>query len=155
MPCCARPHNRLMNGERIQVNRTLVGVLTLCCWTAALAIWLFVPGERFWLGGFVRVGLLMAAFWLALPTRFRDATRRGVRVLRGTDPLPFPWEVHRVASFGFHLEATFDWSRPWACLRPLLGDPRVTLRPYGRLERPIRVFRNQYGMQMRKRRRPR
>lgn len=93
-------------------------------------------------------------FW-PTPTRFADAARLGVRVLRGTDPLPFPWEVGRVATFGFKVEAAFDWSRPWASLRPLLSDPRVTLEPYGKLERPLRFIRNQYGMQMRKRRRPR
>jgi len=93
-------------------------------------------------------------FW-PTPTRFGDAARLGVRVLRGTDPLPFPWEAGRVATFGFSVEAAFDWSRPWANLRPLLSDPGVTLEPYGRLERPLRFFRNQVGMQMRKRRRPR
>ena len=93
-------------------------------------------------------------FW-PTPTLFGEAARRGVRVLRGTDPLPFPWEVHRVATFGFWMKATFDWTRPWASIRPLLSDPDVTLQPYGRLERPIRFFRNQYGMQMRKRRRSR
>jgi hypothetical protein len=93
-------------------------------------------------------------FW-PTPTRFADAARLGVRVLRGTDPLPFPWEVGRVATFGFRVTGAFDWSHPWASLRPLLSDPGVTLEPYGRLERPVRFFRNQYGMQMRKRRRPR
>jgi len=93
-------------------------------------------------------------FW-PTPTRFGDAARRGVRVLRGTDPLPFPWEAGRVATFGFWVDAAFDWSRPWASLRPLLSDPGVALEPYGKLERPIRFFRNQYGMQMRKRRRRR
>jgi hypothetical protein len=33
----------------------------------------------------------------------------------------------------------------------LLSDPTVTLEPYGRLERTIPFFRNQFGMQMRKR----
>ena len=61
----------------------------------------------------------------------------------------------RVASFGFRVWAAFDWTRPWASVRPLLSDPGVTLEPYGRLERTIPFFRNQFGMQMRKRLRSR
>ena len=48
-----------------------------------------------------------------------------------------------------------DWTRPWARVRPLLSDPGITLEPYGRLERTIPFFRNQFGMQMRKRLRSR
>ena len=71
-----------MSGEKITINRTRVGFLTLACWAASLAILLFAPKEDgwrlqdawyLWLSGFVRVGLLMGAFWLALPTRHRKA----------------------------------------------------------------------------------
>ena len=62
-----------MSGAKIEINRPLVGVLTVICYLAAACIWLFQPDEDFWLGGFVRVALLMSAFWLALPGNQREA----------------------------------------------------------------------------------
>ena len=68
-----------MSDGKITINRTLVGVLAIGCLTAAAAIWIFAPtteGEDnwdMWKGAFTRVGLLMSAFWLALPTSGREA----------------------------------------------------------------------------------
>ncbi|MEO1996307.1 MAG: hypothetical protein ABGZ17_13645 [Planctomycetaceae bacterium] len=62
-----------MSGARIAINRPLVGMLTVICYLAAAYLWLFQPNEDFWLGGFVRVALLMSAFWLALPSNNREA----------------------------------------------------------------------------------
>ena len=70
-----------MNPEKLPVNRTLVGLVTLLCLGAWLAIWWFAPQDNNqddtqWLllrAAFVRVGCVMAAFWLALPTRSRKA----------------------------------------------------------------------------------
>jgi len=62
-----------MAGEKIEINRPLVGVLTIICYLVAAYIWLRYPNEEFWLGGFVRVALLMSAFWLALPSGNREA----------------------------------------------------------------------------------
>jgi len=65
-----------MNDEKITINRSLVGILALLCLGAAIAIWLANPDSqngRLWLAGFVRVGLVMCAFWLALPSRHREA----------------------------------------------------------------------------------
>lgn len=67
-----------MAGEKIPINRTLVGIIALVC--------LGIYGYLFWIapedlfpqqdiatGAFMRVGLLMVAFWLALPTKNREA----------------------------------------------------------------------------------
>jgi hypothetical protein len=62
-----------MSDEKITINRTMVGLLALVCLGASLTIWLMGPTEQFWRAAFMRVGLLMLAFWLALPTRSRDA----------------------------------------------------------------------------------
>lgn len=70
IPAC---HNALMSQEQITISRPLVGVLTLVCFAAALVIWLTNPAEEMWLAGFVRVGLVMGALWLALPSRTRPA----------------------------------------------------------------------------------
>lgn len=82
---------------------------------------------------------------------FEEARGRGIRVLRGTDPLPFPGEVSRAGSFGFRIEAPIDPARPMASLRAALEDPAVELRDYGLLERPVAFFIHQWGMQRRKR----
>jgi len=66
-----------MSGEKLPVNRALVGFLTLACLGAVLVLWFFAPEDdkrwRLILAALVRVGCLMAAFWLALPTRHRKA----------------------------------------------------------------------------------
>ena len=62
-----------MTEQKVEINRTLVGVLTLGCFSASLLIWLCWPDEDLWYAGFLRVGLLLMAFWLALPSRGRDA----------------------------------------------------------------------------------
>lgn len=65
-----------MSRDKVKINRTLVGILTLGCFAAAGVISVTHPHDeswRLWLAGFIRVGLLMSAFWLALPTRDRDA----------------------------------------------------------------------------------
>jgi hypothetical protein len=93
-------------------------------------------------------------FW-PTPRHFKEAARREIRVLPGTDPLPFPWEISRVGTFGFWFYASMDWSKPSECVLAALRDPGVKLHPFGKLEKPFRFFRNQFGMQMRKRRKSR
>tara|TARA_R110002111_G_scaffold126741_5_gene191487 strand:- start:73482 stop:73841 length:360 start_codon:yes stop_codon:yes gene_type:complete len=67
-----------MAGEKIPINRALVGVISVGCLITAGCLHQFVTVEQFAqkvaaTGAFMRVGLLMFAFWLALPTRNRDA----------------------------------------------------------------------------------
>lgn len=59
--------------NRPQLNRTLVAVIALVCLAAGAYISLNYPEESFWGGSFVRVGLLMGAFWYAAPTKGRAA----------------------------------------------------------------------------------
>jgi uncharacterized membrane protein YfcA len=62
---------------KVAVNRTMVGLISLVC----LSSWLFLyfrnsnaEGDLLlWQGGLMRAGLLMGAFWIALPTKNRDA----------------------------------------------------------------------------------
>ena len=62
-----------MTDEKITVNRPLVGIIALTC--LGIALYLFVSGSNqpLWLGAFVRVGLVMSALWLALPSKNREA----------------------------------------------------------------------------------
>ncbi|MGH7127927.1 MAG: hypothetical protein ACREJB_02165 [Planctomycetaceae bacterium] len=65
-----------MSSKHVTINRTLVGVLALGCLAAALALWLAGPDQEslsLWQAGFVRVGLVLVALWIALPSRHRPA----------------------------------------------------------------------------------
>ena len=92
------------------------------------------------------------AFWPE-PRHFREARERGIRVLPGSDPLPFPREFSKAGSYGARLRGSFDPASPLASLRSLLTTPEVALEPFGRRESTLRFFRNQLAMQVRKRRR--
>ena len=65
------------------------------------------------------------------PRLFREAARRGLAVLPGTDPLPFAAEAGRAGSYGAGLPGSFDLGRPLASLRALLARPSG-LRTFGR-----------------------
>jgi hypothetical protein len=88
-------------------------------------------------------------FW-RYPHHFRLARQKGIRILPGSDPLPFRSERTRAGSFGFAIEGTLDTDRPATHIRALLMDSSVSLSPYGSLEQPYRFFRNQISMQLAK-----
>jgi hypothetical protein len=89
-------------------------------------------------------------FW-GTPRHFELAQQRGIRVLPGTDPLPFASEYWRPGSFGFALSGTLELEHPASDLKVLLMDPSTQLSPYGSLENPYRFVCNQIRMQLRKR----
>ena len=59
----------------VPVNRTLVGVLSLVCAALGGLTWALgdPTGANLWPGAFLRVAVVLGAFWLALPTRYREA----------------------------------------------------------------------------------
>jgi hypothetical protein len=61
--------------QSVPINRPLVGILALvCCGVAGLLMWADPDGSsELWQGAFSRVGVVLAAFWLALPSRTREA----------------------------------------------------------------------------------
>ena len=63
----------IMNEQSVAINRSLVGVLAIGCFAASLLTWLTWPSDPMWYSGFLRVGVLLVAFWLALPSRGREA----------------------------------------------------------------------------------
>jgi hypothetical protein len=93
-------------------------------------------------------------FWPE-PRHFAEARRLGLRILPGTDPLPFPSETERAGSFGAAFRGTLDRDRPGESLLSALRDHSTALAPFGALESPLRFVRHQVGMQLRKRRRAR
>lgn len=69
-------HNACMSDNKVAVSRPMVGVLALACLVIAALIWTMAPDSQetqLWLAGFIRVGLVMSALWIALPTRDREA----------------------------------------------------------------------------------
>jgi hypothetical protein len=91
-------------------------------------------------------------FWRE-PLEFVQARRMGYRILPGSDPLPFPSEVPRVASFGLTVSGHLSESRPACDVMGILSDNSVPIRPFGQLERPWQFMKNQLAMQMVKRQR--
>ncbi|MBM81483.1 MAG: hypothetical protein CMJ78_12955 [Planctomycetaceae bacterium] len=65
-----------MPEQKIQVSRAKVGLLCLICLTSAAAIFFFAPHSDqtdIWQAAFTRVGLVLGAFWIALPSGKRPA----------------------------------------------------------------------------------
>ncbi len=105
------------------------------------------PGDGFFLGDSAG-----RPFFWTHPRHFALAARRGIQVLPGTDPLPFPDQVARPGSFGFRLAWPAGTPLSAEAIKTLLRHPDAQLTPYGRLERLGPFIRHQIGMQLRKRR---
>lgn len=104
------------------------------------------PPGRFFLGD----ESARPALW-PTPRHFDEARGYGIRVLRGSDPLPFPREVTRAGSYGFSLDAAGPDLAPAASLSRTLSDPSARIVDFGVRERPLAFVRNQIAMQLRKR----
>ena len=59
------------------VNRAFVGILSIACVVIGALLAVLGPSNdnqvQMWSGSFIRVGVLMGAFWIALPRRGRAA----------------------------------------------------------------------------------
>ncbi len=91
-------------------------------------------------------------FWKQ-PVHFRLAQKENIRILPGTDPLPFSGETSRVGSFGFMIPSRIDARKPARDILRQLNDPGTQIIPYGRLEKTTPFLHNQIAMQLRKVRR--
>jgi hypothetical protein len=88
-------------------------------------------------------------FWRR-PKHFKLAQTERIRILPGSDPLPYSSECKRAGSFGFGLDGTLTWNRPAADIKEMLLDPSVEITPYGSLEQSYRFLSNQISMQLTK-----
>lgn len=84
-----------------------------------------------------------------VPRLLREAGERGLLVLPGTDPLPFPNHAGRAGSFGFVLEGALDPFRPAEALLRRVRALRAQPRTYGRGEKLSRFLRDQASLQLR------
>lgn len=62
-----------MPQRSISVNRTLVGIIAVVCLGVGLAMLVVDSTENMWAAALIRVGLVTGAFWIALPSRDREA----------------------------------------------------------------------------------
>ena len=85
--------------------------------------------------------------FMPLPAEFRRAREIGMKILPGTDPLPFRTEFDRAGSFGFYIDGIGDSECTWTELRSMLRRREGDLHQYGSLESPLRFVRNQVAMQ--------
>jgi hypothetical protein len=81
------------------------------------------------------------------PRQFAAGRELGIRILPGSDPLPFASEYDRAGSFGFYLDGVSEHDGVWAGLCAALEQPGLELHSYGFLESPLRFLRNQIAMQ--------
>jgi hypothetical protein len=84
------------------------------------------------------------------PRLLEMGQRRGLKILPGTDPLPFPGEHKRIGSYGFWLEGKLSLQTPGDDLKVRLGHPDTFILPYGKLMSPMKFLVNQIRMQIRK-----
>jgi hypothetical protein len=59
------------------VNRTLVGWLALVCVAGGAAVLILDSYENPWAASLIRVGVVLAVLWMALPTSTRPAAWSG------------------------------------------------------------------------------
>ena len=105
------------------------------------------PGmPRFFLGD--NGGRLRMA---AMPRLFHRAAERGVGILPGSDPLPFPNQVRKVGGYGFSLYGAFTPERPAASVKRILAGLDRSPQAFGFRESLPGFVRSQVGMQWRTR----
>jgi len=84
---------------------------------------------------------------LPYPPEFAQAAEIGMKVLPGSDPLPFASEYNKPGSFGFYVDFIQDYDGVWTSICELLRGNRVDVKGFGSPETPIRFLRNQLAMQ--------
>lgn len=88
---------------------------------------------------------------LGRPKLFNTARAQSIRNLPGTDPLPFPSELHKIGSFGFRLDEAIDLACPFASLKATLENNGSQPATYGRVESLVPFLRNQVSLRLNKR----
>lgn len=86
-------------------------------------------------------------FW-PNPSHFKQARELNMRILPGTDPLPFASQAIRIGSFGFIVHGRLDDAQPASDLKQLLRATQTKILAYGQLEKPWRFFANQIRLRI-------
>ena len=85
------------------------------------------------------------------PYHFSLAKKKRIRILPGTDPLPFRSEQKRAGSFGLSCRAKINPNYPTQSTKNAITDNKCTTYSYGSLERNIYFISKQIRMQFKKR----
>jgi hypothetical protein len=88
--------------------------------------------------------------FLPRPRLFGLAQANGIKVLPGSDPLPFQNESRRVGSFGFSLKGSVRQNIPAEDLKQKLREPATHIQPYGNAQHLLPFLRNQCKIQVTK-----
>jgi hypothetical protein len=88
---------------------------------------------------------------LPYPTQFNLAEANGMKILPGSDPLPFPQEAKRPMSYGFIANINFDESKPWESVKQSLLDENLKIEKFGNITSPFAFVKTQIAMQIKKR----
>ena len=91
--------------------------------------------------------------FLPQPRFFAQARKQDIRILPGSDPLPFPRETEKPGSFGFILNHKISTITPASDIKRLLLKPEIAVNPYGHAETLLRFACNQVAMQVTKHKR--
>jgi hypothetical protein len=83
------------------------------------------------------------------PKLFNFAVKKEIKILSGSDPLPFRSQEKKIGSFGFAIKSDIDLKHPIKVLKKLIFEEKI--ESYGKLETPFGFFRNQILMQIKKR----
>jgi len=89
--------------------------------------------------------------FLPEPYLFRLARQKSIRILPGSDPLPFPNEVNRAGSFGLLFKGEINRQKPAGELKQKLTKPEHVFETFGHLETFVRFIKHQVLMQLVKR----
>ncbi len=87
---------------------------------------------------------------LPYPEQFRLAETNGIRILPGSDPLPFPSEAKRPLSYGFTLNFMLNNIEASRCFKDAILDSSMNVRSFGKLTSPFTFIKTQLAMQFKK-----
>jgi hypothetical protein len=85
------------------------------------------------------------------PVQFNSANNKDIKILPGSDPLPFSSEVKRPLSYGFIFNTDVDQINPWNSIKTTLLSKNFNVNKFGRLTNPFLFAKNQISMQLKKR----
>ena len=89
------------------------------------------------------------SFWPE-PVQFKEAKKRGIPIINGSDPLPFSDEIKKVGTYGFAVEGEFNKDQPAASLWKILLSPETTINLFGRRDNVPSFFKRQAKIYLKK-----
>lgn len=88
-------------------------------------------------------------FWKNV-LHFKLALDKGISILPGSDPLPFPDQCRKPGSFGFSMNGSISRESPFQDIKNLLYNTESSINSFGLPEAALGFIFNQVRMQIRK-----